>query len=810
MSGLPTRTGLLRTALCALSMEWCAPSPAGEQVVLVEDGRPTAAIILEREPTRSARFAACELQYHVRRITGAELPIVSEGEPTKAALRSRVLVGESEATRALGLRGSDFKPQEYLIRFLPDTVVLLGRDKDDRGKVDYVKVSGLPEVFDEQGTCYAVYDFLDRACGVRWFAPTELGLVCPETKTLTVAGAEVRRRPFFPHRHGSYAPMYGFVKEIWNNPTGKDIALFWRRMRLGGQPYAANHSFYGYYDRFWRKDEKNPARFEEAHPEYFAQGYEAQPPQMCYTNEGFIRQAVQDARDYFDGKGAKPGAVAAGDFFALVPQDNSFWCRCPKCQAEMNPADPNAGWANDTASDYFFGFANKVAREVARTHPGKWLATLAYSSYTGHPRRVKLEPNISVQFCMHVRNWWAPAMEKSDLGLFQNWVENERGRPFYLWLYYCFPEEIATNNKFHCFPGFFAHTIERQFRSFARDGVKGFFLNNLGEHLDTYATFRLADDPSQDMDKLVDEFHRLYYGAAAEPMRRLYLGIEETYMSPRNYPPEIADGRRGGHQSAELAWKYLGTEERMAAWGRLMAEAKTLARADAEQKRVALFEKTFWNYMVEGRKQHVARMAAPVPSLKAPRVPGANGDPARVPWERAAELGGSWYERGGDTPSARKLSGRAAHDGAFLYLELTDPCSTAKLVTSAKVFPCDDWELFVAAQRAVPYRQYAVGPSGQVVALAHGEVNFRMNVEIEDHGVKALSDTTAADRWVTRLALPLKSAIPGGVAPGSKVYLNVVRVSSSAVSGGDGLGIDTWVSFCSVHDVDRLAEIVLE
>jgi hypothetical protein len=192
-------------------------------------------------------------------------------------------------------------------------------------------------------------------------------------------------------------------------------------------------------------------------------------------------------------------------------------------------------------------------------------------------------------------------------------------------------------------------------------------------------------------------------------------------------------------------------------------------------------------------------------------VAEAGGDPDRVAWDRAAGLGeGPWFDRGTDKPSARKFAGRVAHDGRHLYLELTDFCDPKKLATAAKVFPCDDWEIFVAAQRAVPYRQYAVGPSGQVVALAHGEVNWRMNVDIADPGVRVASDTKAADRWTVRLAIPLKTAIPGGVAPGGKVYLNVVRVSSGAVWGGDGLGLDTLVSFCSVHDVDRLAEITLE
>jgi hypothetical protein len=43
-----------------------------------------------------------------------------------------------------------------------------------------------PPLFGENGTLYAVYDFLERFCDVRWYAPGELGLVCPHQATLVV------------------------------------------------------------------------------------------------------------------------------------------------------------------------------------------------------------------------------------------------------------------------------------------------------------------------------------------------------------------------------------------------------------------------------------------------------------------------------------------------------------------------------------------------------------------------------------------------------------------------------------------------
>ena len=60
----------------------------------------------------------------VQKITGASLPIRNDA---MAIQGTRILVGDSQATRALGLKNDDFKHQEYLIRFQPGVLVLMGR-----------------------------------------------------------------------------------------------------------------------------------------------------------------------------------------------------------------------------------------------------------------------------------------------------------------------------------------------------------------------------------------------------------------------------------------------------------------------------------------------------------------------------------------------------------------------------------------------------------------------------------------------------------------------------------------------------------
>lgn len=798
------------TAVCFLLVVPTCWAVAGS-FPLARDGQPAATIVVAKDACRAVRFAAQELQDHVRKISSAVLPVVSDEQPVAGP---RVLIGESAATRKLGLRGSQCQPQEGLIRFLPDTLVLLGRDRQEpapsnvmvtgspqwvpgkfgsalqftgsqaltvmdcgfadnagsmecwvnfnhptkaaeetllrldgssggwtyhilrrlpddsvmyviydgtngysvvskplpagwhhllathdtatqkielsvdgasagtaqftktgcqgaalgiggiaggaagnvgnpyTGLLDEVRLSTAlvrpalsqapakapettnllhldegqgapvdiagstrfapPDGFEDQGSLYATHDFLERYCGVRWYGPGELGLVCPHRLTLTVQGADLRRKPALSYRDPYPGNGYGLQAALWGNPSAAECRVFWSRMKAGGTPYGANHSFYGYYDRFYEKNPQKPDLFEAAHPEWFAQGYTGKPNQMCFTNPGFVQQVTKDANDYFDGKGLKPGGAGRGEYFGYVPMDANGWCKCPVCQPLFDQTEKdNPQFSNGKASDYMFHCANLVARELRRTHPDKYLATLAYWEYAYYPRQTGLQPNISVQMCLHVRNWWDQSMEKNDMKLYRDWVDHEgKRRPLYLWLYYCFPEEVATNGRFHCFPGFFAHTLDRQIKMFAKDGIRGAFFNGLGEQLDTYLTFQLLDDPTQNVDKLLDEFFTGYYGAAAEPMKRLYLRIEQIYMDPKSYPEAVQRGDHHTHQTEEIAWGYLGTEQRMAELAGYMGQAKAVAQSEVERQRVTLFERGIWDYMVEGRQQWVQKAAS--------------------------------------------------------------------------------------------------------------------------------------------------------------------------------------------------------
>jgi hypothetical protein len=351
--------------------------------MLVQEGEPACSNVIPEKSTPAARLAALELQYHFLRITGAEIPIRSEREPLEGR---RILVGKSSATQRLGFRSADFKPQEYLIAFGPDAIILIGRDWEDteanrtvegrpmagetlqalRHKLDFWKTVGLPDrsagemelpgLHDDQGTCLAAYDFLERFCGVRWYGPAEINIVIPSCATLTAGGDDVRRSPALKHRAALPGGNWPFLRGQWGDFTRDQVHLYWRRIRQGGERWAGNHTFH-------RKTIK--AVFND--PEYQCQNPKGRGSQLSFTNPKLVRQVAQMARDYFDGKGELPkGWKALGDYFALVPDDNMNLGNCETCDALLwKGVNRRTGFfSSGEMSDYWFAFANAVAREL--------------------------------------------------------------------------------------------------------------------------------------------------------------------------------------------------------------------------------------------------------------------------------------------------------------------------------------------------------------------------------------------------------------------------------------------------------------
>ena len=621
-------------------------SPAQEsatEYVLVKGGQPRAAIILSERPTQSAQLGALELRHHVKLITGAELPVLNDPGIFDGL---KLFVGWSEAVKKLGITANGFKSQEYTVKFLPGAIVLAGRDKPNFDPAAYDAenpiAAKLPSPWDEIGTLYAVHDFLRDCCGVRWLNPTEVGTVHPSSQDLVVSGKDVRRQPFMSYRamtsvNETNYGRYDRVNLLWlekssgfkeweelayttlhsKYPAPKDysrakerlLQLFILRARYGGVWLQGNHSLYGYYNRFWERNPGCPEAFEATRRDWFAKGYapRSKPDQMCYSNQELVEQVVKDARDYFDGKARHPfsGKPTPGeyfwgkDYFSVTPMDNTNYCKCPECQKQLcgSPEKNYEGYA----TPLHFTFINHVAKEVKKTHPDKWIYCTAYAANL-KPPDFPLEDNVTIRFCFSA-NRGAPfdsKTYKAQVELLKEWHEKLKGQnnQLFLVLYYCFPLESAQNGNWHCFPGFFARTLGTQFKLFKECGIRGVNHCGYGQDVESYVTFSLMDNPDLDVSALLDDYFGMF-GAAGKPLQEMYNMIETAYADPANYPSDDCG------QTAEIAWTRIGTAERMEKMGSLMAEAEKLADTPLLKRRVELWKKSIWDYMISGRKKYL-------------------------------------------------------------------------------------------------------------------------------------------------------------------------------------------------------------
>ena len=490
----------------------CFQIHAGE-LTLVADGKSNSTIILSSKPTKAAQLAAFELRAHVELITGVALAIVTEDKKTDGV---RIYVGDCKFVRDLGITNDKLKKQEYVIRFLPDSVILKGKDKSDFGKVEYQIIPKhskkrkpvyacptWPGWWDEKGTLTATYDFLKKFCGVRWFDCTDYGTDYKKRKTLTINAKDIKRFPAFSFRNAyTYPNLEGYDADcgLWHRgsagykeyeklafaKTHADFPLkyiyrsfakrnmikaFLYRNLVGGEKFGANHSMYNYYDRFWRKNPKNPDVFKAGHLNFFSQGEmrDGRPTQLCYSTPAVVKRVSEDANGWFEGraldqttgrviKDFQRDKFSGENFFAVVPMDNDRWCECEKCQRQLGKRPNPATFSNGMASDYVWKFVNQIAKSLKMSHPDKKVAALAYASYSYFPENVKLEDNISVQLCLTIRNVYDSSVQKNDWMFFEKW-SGEGNRALYLWLYYTFPTERCNRTKnpetWHCFPGFF-------------------------------------------------------------------------------------------------------------------------------------------------------------------------------------------------------------------------------------------------------------------------------------------------------------------------------------------------------------------
>lgn len=399
-----------------LILALCIIRSAFAETYLVENSQPRAEIVISDQPTRMVRVAAQEFRSTIEKISGARLPIVTQ--PSGKAVKIFIGASAQSPVKADGLEHG-----AYRIATGADWMALIGDDTDfvptepwaknnsdiPRAQAEWEKIAGAPygmpspglyknrlkwpgdtgkpdgavtakneilEVWglDERGSFNAVCGYLHKL-GARWYLPGELGEVLPSLKTIPLPQLDETVQPDFALRQFNFR----------FSTAGYDTSLW--AMRLGIRNDESLQIAHGM-DNMTGND----ATF-AAHPEWFAiyggkrdytPGYSKN--QLCYSDEGLFRETVRWARAVLDTYPFKTVSIMPPDGYTAI-------CQCEKCKGKDSPERNERG----LLSDYVWDFANRVAKDLAKSHPQAKALNCAYGVYTLPPLKIeKLEPNVQV------------------------------------------------------------------------------------------------------------------------------------------------------------------------------------------------------------------------------------------------------------------------------------------------------------------------------------------------------------------------------------------------------------------------------
>jgi len=413
---------------------------------------------------------------------------------------------------------------------------------------------------------YAVYDLLEHlGCG--WFGPDPLYHVIPQTNTLAVASLERIESPAFAYR------------SVWN--VFPETRAAWR---MGGVPVHSSHNYSNIIP---------PEEYFEKHPEYFPliNGKRQEDGQICFSNPDVQRITVEKARAWLD---KHPDYLT----FSLSANDTGDFCECEPCRA----LGPNPGSQS-------LGYANAVARELAKTRPGRMVCFLAYwYTFAAPPAGSKAEPNVMVMVVHQGDHAHALEDERSETNAgwrrtFEAWAATGAKMAIYEWYI-----PGTSHEYWRLLPWISMDTAYRNLRYWHRHGVRWVTYESQASleegngyprrwplyYLAARGLWNPNDDPRRILRAACDKL----YGPAGESMFNYFHFLDEAVTQTQvegsiwNLPPawlifrdDVIENARAALHEAHQAAKtdgdaYRRVVQEIALWHESEVTLKSLPQSD--------------------------------------------------------------------------------------------------------------------------------------------------------------------------------------------------------------------------------------
>jgi formylglycine-generating enzyme len=432
---------------------------------------------------------ADELQKYLKKISGADISVLEKAD--EAAARAMVVL--NLADRVPGASDRETARQGYRLKADQQTLTITSPT--------------------ERGLLYGVYGLLTDHLGVRFYTP-EFEVV-PPRPVLAIPELDETREPGFPIRGYVYNPL---ADKVW---------LY--KIRCGGLPVdnlCSEHSLYT-----WVDAEKN---FKD-HPEWFALNRDGKREKdwgmgICGTNQELAKELARNMVAWYTKN--NPDDQPEKRMLRIAQGDGFTPCQCPECRALVQKEGTEAA---PTVM-----LLNNALEEATKTYPNLSVITFAYFNTLLAPKALKPHRNLWVNVVSSSISQnqagdqfneiqGVPANRYYERAI-TDWCKLATGVTVYHW-----DGVDQGNSEYSEWPNLFAHARDIQFWYAA--GVKGAHVAgkaSLGA-LNEYVWFGLMWNPKQNVDLLVMDFLRGYYGEKAAPVLWDYLVYTDTVRKERKY-----------------------------------------------------------------------------------------------------------------------------------------------------------------------------------------------------------------------------------------------------------------------------------
>jgi hypothetical protein len=443
-------------------------------ITLAENHLSRYRILLPSAPTETERKAAGVLQDYLLQISGAALPILTADKDRN---RYEIVLGQNDRLDALGVKinFNALKQDGFVIKTDSLRLIIAGGN--------------------EKGTLYGVYTFLEKYLGCRMYSPKVK--IVPQVNAIKLEAIDDTQVPAISFRDTHYRvtwdPEYIEWHKLDHDPEG-------RRTDWGMWVHTFNALV-------------PPETYFGEHPEYFSMiDGKRIPRQLCLSNPNVLEITIQSLRK-------KIAQHPEARYWSVSQNDNRDYCRCDQCRA----IDEREG----SPSGSIINFVNQVADEF----PDKIISTLAYEYGRKAPRNLKPRDNVNIMLCSIEVARDKPIETDPSSSDFAKDVQDwgRIAKDIIVWDYV-----IQFNHLVSPFPNL--HVLQPNLQFFVKNGVSAMFEQGNREvggefaELRAYLLSKLLWNPYENVDTLMNDFLRGYYGAAGPSIRQYIDEMREALL----------------------------------------------------------------------------------------------------------------------------------------------------------------------------------------------------------------------------------------------------------------------------------------